>query len=1340
MVIQDEWNLNEEGSNSLILPGKRFKTNGKAKGKVSRNYTAAASPALSKTKRRKLQKLQEEKEKKLMLSKSIKILQKYKIRDVAYSILQSSGTIGQAETLREKRRLAVQFSKAGLEIPDSVSLFKKENKFSENDVIVRRSDQGKLIVCSDEGLRSMEQIENDDYVGSSCKKFVENYNCNGVSHVKSLENDIYEVAPDAELVVSADTSQQYPLQTHLGSGFKMSVNTESDIMLSSLECAKKVGNKVVNEDIKSSIPASCIRDNQNSSSLQSQGADEDNKYAEKLEAPMHFATNDHRSPAIVVHVSRPHEVEEKREDLPIIMSEQEIMEAINEHPILILCGETGCGKTTQVPQFLYEAGYGSSNSNNRKGIIGITQPRRVAVLATAKRVSYEMGLNLGKEIGFQVRHDRMIGNDCSIKFMTDGILLREAQSDFLLKRYSVIIIDEAHERSLNTDILIGMLSRIVKIRQELYQEQHKKILSGGKISPENLVTGLKLVLMSATLRVEDFVSNQKLFQHPPPVLKIDGRQYTVTVHFSKKTPEDYVGLAYKKVLSIHKKLPPGGILVFVTGQREVEHLCKKLRKASQKKYDSSIKKKMKNETPTISDQDMKDIDDAFWAEDNNPNRQTGRFCSYEDELEVIDEHSSESESDYESDESVEDSKTENCIESENQEGDGSVLDFLKKSECLSSLKASFEALAGKIPKGTADENPGVQHASQIKKSSTKRAVPVGPLYVLPLYAMLPASGQLRVFEKVPEGERLVVVATNVAETSLTIPYIKYVVDTGKEKVKNYNYGNGMASFEVQWISKASAAQRAGRAGRTRNGHCFRLYSSAAFSKDDIFPEFSCPEISKVPVDGVVLLMKSLAIDKVENFPFPTPPKASALEEAQRCLKATEALDEEGKITSLGRAMAHYPMSPRHSCMIITTIQNLKNQRGFARTNLVLGYAVAAAAALSFPNPFLAQFEGIQELENHGDEKAQEKPESKKKMKATAKESRARFCNARSDALTIAYALQLFELADSPFEFCRNHSFHLKTMEEMSKLRKQILQMIFRRPETSHGISWEHGSFKDVEIAWSVHYSKHPLQLNEEELLAQAICAGWADRVAKRIRTISPSSTEHKAHAARYQSCASDDTIYLHRRSSVSSTAPEFVVYNELLRENRPYMHGVTAVKSDWLVRYAKSLCCFSAPLGDPKPFYEPLTDRTYCWVNPVFGRHNWELPLLSLPIKNKNLRVSVFACALLEGNVLPCLKIAKDFLAATPSSMLRPEALGHRRVGDLLRTLKKGSRTVDTRAKLKEMWSENPVFLRPELRSWFQEKFHSQFEQFWEKLLQEVELERFELFPKRAKKDNRAVS
>ncbi|XWS31763.1 hypothetical protein CRYUN_Cryun23aG0104000 [Craigia yunnanensis] len=381
--------------------------------------------------------------------------------------------------------------------------------------------------------------------------------------------------------------------------------------------------------------------------------------------------------------------------------------------------------------------------------------------------------------------------------------------------------------------------------------------------------------------------------------------------------------------------------------------------------------------------------------------------------------------------------------------------------------------------------------------------------------MLPAAAQLCVFEEVKDGERLVVVATNVAETSLTIPGIKYVVDTGRERVKNYNPSNGMEIYEVQWISKASAAQRAGRAGP---GHCYRLYSSAVFN--NILPDFSCAEISKIPVDGVVLLMKSMCIDKVANFPFPTSPGPAALVEAERCLKALEALDSNGRLTSRGKSMAHYPMSPHHSRMLLTVIQIMRRVKNYARANLVLGYAVAVAAVLSSMNPFVMQNEEsyTQTDESKWDdgsdpldsEKVWNKKENpwKKKLREMAKMSRAKFSNPSSDTLTVAYALQCFELSKSQLEFCNDNALQLKTMEEMSKLRKQLLQLVFNQNvhrDIEQNFLWTHGTMEDVEHSWRVSSSKNPVLLNEEELLGQAICASWADRVAKRVRGVSRSS-------------------------------------------------------------------------------------------------------------------------------------------------------------------------------------------------------------------------------------------
>ncbi|KAJ1931224.1 putative ATP-dependent RNA helicase DHR1, partial [Linderina macrospora] len=251
--------------------------------------------------------------------------------------------------------------------------------------------------------------------------------------------------------------------------------------------------------------------------------------------------------------------------LPVYAEEQQIMEAITENPVIVLSGETGSGKTTQVPQFLFEAGYGDPDSQN-PGMIGITQPRRVAAVSMAHRVAEELG-NYSSTVAHQVRFDTNVSDKTRVKFMTEGVLLRELATDFLLTKYSVLITDEAHERSLNTDILLGVLSRVVRLRQKLATEDPKKHRP------------LKLVIMSATLRVDDFVKNTRLFPTPPPVINVQARQHPVRVHFSRRTPMpgQHVNEAIRKVAKIHARLPEGGILVFLTGQAEITYACKQLR-------------------------------------------------------------------------------------------------------------------------------------------------------------------------------------------------------------------------------------------------------------------------------------------------------------------------------------------------------------------------------------------------------------------------------------------------------------------------------------------------------------------------------------------------------------------------------------------------------------------------------------------------------------------------------------------------------------------------------------------------------------------------------------------
>lgn len=468
------------------------------------------------------------------------------------------------------------------------------------------------------------------------------------------------------------------------------------------------------------------------------------------------------------------------------------------------------------------------------------------------------------------------------------------------------------------------------------------------------------------------------------------------------------------------------------------------------------------------------------------------------------------------------------------------------------------------------------------------------------------------------------------------------------------------------------------------------------------------------------------------------------------MKVLEALDSNGKLTALGKAMARYPMSPRHSRMLLTVIQIIKKKKSDSRPNLVLAYAVAAAAALSLSNPFVLQFEeshtdtGKSDLQQDGSLDAsenkkvadQQEKSKRKKLKETCKMSREKFSNPSSDAISVAYALQCFELAESPTEFCNEYCLHLKTMEEMSKLRKQLLQLVFSHSgdrDLEQEFSWPYGTSEDIEQSWRVSYNKHPLSLYEEELLGQAICAGWADRVAKRIRLRSKSlDDEGRIRAVRYQSIMVKETVYLHRWSTVSNSAPEFLVYSELLQTKRPYMHGVTRVKSEWLVEYARSLCTFSKPSTDTKPYYDPRTDQVLHYQIPTFGPHLWELAPHSLSITETDQRILVFAYALLEGQVLPCLKYVRKFMAAHPSSILRPEASGQRRVGNLLTKLKR--RFIDSCAKLSEVWMENPRELYSEILDWFQDSFRNSFEGLWSQMLSEAVLESQERFPKKLKR------
>ncbi|KAG9354555.1 hypothetical protein JZ751_001267 [Albula glossodonta] len=912
-------------------------------------------------------------------------------------------------------------------------------------------------------------------------------------------------------------------------------------------------------------------------------------------------------PAVFIPVDRLPEIQEARLKLPILAEEQVVMEAVRENPCTVLCGETGSGKTTQVPQFLYEAGYASGD-----GIIGITEPRRVAAVSMSQRVAKEMNLS-SRVVSYQIRYEGNVSNETKIKFMTDGVLLKEIQKDFLLQKYSVIIIDEAHERSVYTDILIGLLSRIVPLRNK-------------KGHP------MKLLVMSATLRIEDFTENRKLFPVPPPVIKVESRQFPVTVHFNKRTPmEDYAGEVFRKTCKIHRMLPPGGILVFLTGQAEVHSVCWRLRKAfpfrpnctetGKEDQDTSedrrsFKKTKQKKTVSLPRIDL-DNYSALPVDEGDEDRQAGI----------------------------------------GDEEEGSDLDLELGDE------------------------PGV---------SEEKSDPSLPLYVLPLYSLLPPEQQAKVFRPPPAGTRLCVVATNVAETSLTIPGIKYVVDCGRVKKRFYDRVTGVSSFKVDWTSQASANQRAGRAGRTEPGHCYRLYSSAVFGD---FKEFSEAEITRRPVDDLVLQMKDLNIEKVVNFPFPTPPSSEALVSAENLLLSLGALEEpppSGRlkdmerarlscpITSLGRVMASFPVAPRYAKILA-----LGNQQD------CLPYVITLVAAMT-----------VREIFQELDRPAGSEEENSRLAQRRARQAQMKRLWAGQgaslqlgDLMVMLGAVGASEFAGCTPKFCEENGLRYKAMIEIRRLRGQLTT-------TVNAVCPKAGLFLDNKMA--------PPTESQVRCLRQIVLAGLGDHLARRVQAEDLLDPKWRNG---YKTPLLDDPVFIHPSSPLFKILPEFVVYQEVMETSKMYMRGVSAVEQDWIPQLLPQYCHFGKPLETPAPYLCPETGRVKCHRDSTFFRVGWQLPAVEMDYPEGLERYKLFAKFLLEGQVCPKLKSHTSCLLSSPSTMLKTWAKLQPRTEALLGALV--SEKADCRAALLSMWKRNEKYLLLAYCQWLPEAKHEEVAKNW---------------------------
>ena len=610
--------------------------------------------------------------------------------------------------------------------------------------------------------------------------------------------------------------------------------------------------------------------------------------------------------------------------------------------ILVFVGETGSGKTTQIPQFVL---FDDLPNINRK-LVACTQPRRVAAMSVAQRVANEMDVNLGDEVGYNIRFEDVTSQKTILKYMTDGMLLREAMNDNNLTRYSTIILDEAHERTLATDTLMGLLKEVALRRPDL-----------------------KLVIMSATLDAQKFQS----YFNDAPLLAVPGRTHPVEIFYTQEPERDYVEAALRTVLQIHDSEPEGDILLFLTGEEEIEDACRKIN------------------------------------------------------LEV--------------DEMI-------------------------------------------------------------------READAGPLKVYPLYGTLPPQQQQRIFDPAPPARkaggrpgRKCIVSTNIAETSLTIDGIVYVVDPGFSKQKVYNPRIRVESLLVSPISKASAQQRAGRAGRTRPGKCFRLYTETAFKKELI--ETTYPEILRSNLASTVLDLKKLGIDDLVHFDLMDPPAPETLMRALEELNYLACLDDDGNLTVLGKLASEFPLDPALAVMLISSPE-------FYCSNEIL----SITALLSVPQIFV-------------------RPASARKR---ADEMKQLFAHPDGDHLTMLNVYHAFKSPQAQADakkWCHEHFLSLRALQSADNVRKQ-LRTIMERSE--------------IELV-SVPFEDKKYYEN----IRRALVSGFFMQVAMK-----------ESSGKTYTTVKDNQTVLLHP-STVLGQESEWVVYNEFVLTTKNYIRTVTGVKAEWLL-------------------------------------------------------------------------------------------------------------------------------------------------------------------------------
>ena len=654
----------------------------------------------------------------------------------------------------------------------------------------------------------------------------------------------------------------------------------------------------------------------------------------------------------VIDADKLKELTQFRKSLPITNYCLKIVDLLKQNRIVIIAGDTGSGKTTQIPQYIYEAGH------HQDKIIGITQPRRVAAMSIAQRVAEEKGTQIGSLVGYSIRfEERVDPQKTKIKFMTDGMLLREMIIDPLLTKYAFIVIDEAHERSLQSDILLGLMKGVLSRRMDL-----------------------KLVVMSATLETEKFM---KYFSGAK-YLEVEGRTYPTEIFNTKVAQADYLNSSLNSILQIHFREERGDILVFLTGQEDIEEL------------ESMLKEKQ----------------EAFPLE--------------------------------------------------------------------------------------ADK-----------------------LVVCPIYAALPSHLQLKVFESTPPKHRKVVLATNIAETSLTIDGIKYVVDCGLVKLRSFNPNKALESLFVHPVSKSSAIQRAGRAGRQSKGKCFRLYTKETFENLELY---QTPEVLRTDLASTILQLKAIGVQNVTDFAFIDKPKEDSLAVSLEELTVLGALDETNKLTELGREMAELPLNPAYARLLILSA----NER-YSCSEQIL----SIVALINTENLFYVP----------------------KDEKTNFEQMLKKFKYPNSDHLTKLNILNKYLVSKNRKDFCKQNYINKKSIQRTLQIREQLaeyLTAILQRRKHSKELPSKKVK-KETNGSIREGKSFQPTMDFETDKVVQCMAEGLRLKMAKLNSNGS------------YTLSRSNQTSSIHPESVLSHNIkykPENIVYSEVVITKKTYLRDITEITKD----------------------------------------------------------------------------------------------------------------------------------------------------------------------------------